>query len=160
MKKGLFFTQEKPFKVKILGVLIFVIIGYLLIKGDSSLSQVLILLSIGITLLGYSISYEVKKGFDVYRHFMFLGGTIYKAKTDLDFPEYISVFSASFKQDNEWGTVSALGTQAKQNSFVIRLFNGNNRFTLFKTSNYQNAIGKANQLSELLGVEIHDATKP
>jgi len=158
MMNTLFFKQQKPSKVKILAVLILMLDGYLLFKSYSTISQMLILFAIAIILLGYSVSYEIRKNFDVFKHLKFLGITIYKAKEDLAFPEYISVFSALFKQDNEWGSVSALGTQEKHSSFVIRLFNGNSKFTLFKTNNYQKAIVRANELSELLGVEVYDAT--
>ncbi len=156
--KALFFKQPKPSKIKILAVLILLLDGYLLFKSYSTVSQILILLTIAIVLLGYSFSYEIRKNFDVFRHFTFFGITIYKVKENLTFPEYISVFSALFKHDNEWGAVSALGTQEKHSFYVIRLFNGNNKFTLFKTNNYENAISRANELSELIGVEVYDAT--
>ncbi|WP_299259159.1 hypothetical protein [uncultured Aquimarina sp.] len=157
--KKLFFKQQKPLKIKILGILIFVLVGYLLLIGNSSLSQVLILLTIGVLLLGYSISYEVRVSFEVYRHLRFFNSTVYKVKKDLVFPEYISVFSALFTQDNEWGSVSALGTKEKHGSFVIRLFSENNKFTLFKTNNYETALLRAKELGELIDVEIYDATK-
>ncbi len=157
--KSMLFKQTKPIKVKVLSVLILCLIPYLVLRYDSPISQIMTMLVIGVVLLGYSVSYEIKKGFDNYKHFAIFGVTIWKQRIVLDFPDYISVFSASFKQDNEWGTVSALGTQAKNDAIVIRLFHESKYFTLFKTNTYEIALTKAKELGELLNVEIHDATK-
>ncbi len=157
--KSMLFKQIKPIKVKILGVFILCIIPYVVFQYDSPISQIMTMLLIGVVLLGYSVSYEIKKGFDNYKHFAIFGITIWRQKLNLDFPDYISIFGASFKQDNEWGTVSALGTQAKNDAIVIRLFHESKYFTLFKTNTYEIALTRAKELGELLNVEIHDATK-
>jgi len=157
---SLYFEQLKPLKIKILGIVIFPLIGYILFKEIGSIFQIIFLLVISVILLLYKIRYEVMVGGYVYKHFGFLNITVYKRKMDISYPEYISVFSASFKQDNEWGSVSALGTQERHEKIVIRFFNGTEKFTLYKTNNYTIALKKAKELGELLDVEIHNAIRP
>ncbi len=158
MEKMLF-KQPKPQKILILGVLILVFAFYVMLNKESPWSQIITMVLIGLVLFGYSVSYEITKNFKSYKHFKMLGLIIWKQRITLDRPDYISVFSASFKQDNEWGTVSALGTKTRNNAIVIRLFKGNKYFTVYKTYRYENAIEKAQKLGALLGVEVYDATK-
>ncbi|KAA1247356.1 hypothetical protein [Aquimarina sp. RZ0] len=132
---------------------------YLVIADKFVLSQILILVGVGFVLLGYSVSYEVRKDFKNYKHIMFFGVTVFKQKLIIDFPEYISVFSASFKQDNNWGTVSAMGTKGMYDAIVVRFFTMNSHFTVFNTSTYELALDTAKKLGMLLNVEIRDTTK-
>jgi argininosuccinate synthase len=75
------------------------------------------------------------------------------------FPEYISIFSASFKKDNDWGAIAALGTQQKSQNIVIKFFRGHNNEIVYKSNNYDQSLEKANELSTLLGIRVHDAIK-
>ncbi|MDY8135327.1 hypothetical protein [Aquimarina sp. 2201CG5-10] len=154
-----FLKQSKPLKVKILGILIIVLIVYLFFFYDSPLSQIVTLSIISFLLLSYSISYEIRKDFSNYKHISFLGFSVFKQKLKIDFPDYISVFSASFKQDNEWGAISAIGKEGKHDAFVVRFFSGNKNFTIYKTNKYSRALSKSNKIGDLLNIEIHDATK-
>lgn len=157
--KSIFLKQQKPLKVKILYMLIFMLTIYLIIVDTIILSQIMTLLGIGLILLGYSVSYEIKKDFENHKHIMFFGFSVFKEKLVINFPEYISVFSASFKQDNTWGAVSAIGTKQRQDAIVIRFFSDTTHFTVFKTSSHTIAFDNAKKLKALLDVEIRDATK-
>ena len=156
---SVFLKQYKPAKVKILGIIILVFVAYLLIGNNVLLSQILILSFITILLIGYSVLYKIDKEFENYKLIRFLGITIWKQKITIEYPDYISVFSISFTQDNNWGTISSLGSQIKQNATVARFFSGSRYTTLYKSENYQSALDKANELSQLLNVEVYDATK-
>lgn len=70
------------------------------------------------------------------------------------YPDYISLFSASFKQDATWGQVVALGKQLKDKSYVIRLFKDRQHFTVFKSHSLDSAKDKATQLTSLLDVKL------
>ncbi len=159
MMKSISLKQPKPLKVKILGALILALIPFALVNNENPFFQIVTMAILSIILLGYTVSYQIKKDFDNYKHITLFGLTVWKQKLDIDFPEYISVFSASYKQDNEWGTVSALGTRIENKLMVIRFFCQQKHFTVLKINNYNKAIDKANELGEMLNVKIYDATK-
>ncbi len=155
--KSVFLKQPKPLKVKILGVLLLLLLPFALVDNENPFLQILIMIIISSLLLGYSIIYEIRKDFVNYKCFALFGWTVWKQKLDIEYPEYISIFSASFKQDNEWGTVSALGTRIEDKSIVLRFFNDQRYFTAFKNNKYQKVLDKAKEVSELLEVEIYNA---
>ncbi|WP_024768612.1 hypothetical protein [Aquimarina macrocephali] len=151
--------QEKPVKGRILSILILVIsIAFLFYTEEPLLTRLIfLLLSLGV--FGYSISYKINKDFNNQKLFLVFGFPIFKTKLDLEYPDYISVFTTSFSLDNEWGAVSAIGTKERHSKIVVRFFAGNKNFTLYKTEKDEKAYKKANELSELLGVEIYDSSK-
>ncbi|WP_074409875.1 MULTISPECIES: hypothetical protein [Aquimarina] len=151
--------QEKPIKGKILSILVLVIsVAFLFYTEEPILSRfIFLLLSLGV--FGYSVSYKINRDFNNQKLFSFFGFPIFKTKLDLEYPDYISVFTTSFSLDNEWGAVSAIGTKERHSKIVVRFFTGNKNFTLYKTEKYEKASRKANELSKLLGVEIYDRSK-
>ncbi|WP_106793702.1 hypothetical protein [Aquimarina sp. Aq78] len=151
--------QEKPVKGRILSILILVIaIAFLFYTEEPLLSRLIfLLLSLGV--FGYSVSYKINRDFNNQKLFSLFGFPIFETKLDLEYPDYISIFTTSFSLDNEWGAVSAIGTKERHSKIVIRFFSGNKNFTLYKTEKYGKAYKKANELSELLGVEIYDRSK-
>jgi len=154
MKKTLFFEQEKPLTVKILGAVIMLIVLWFVVINSGPLNQVVVMSLIGLTLIGYSISYEITPDFKNKRHFKLFGLSVFKSKLETAFPDYMVVFSAKFKQGAEWGPVGAMGKERTGDSFVIRLFKGNKHFTLYRNKSMQKTKTKAVALSEMIGVEI------
>ncbi|WP_271770051.1 hypothetical protein [Aquimarina algiphila] len=157
--KSVFCKQEKPIKGRILSVLVLLVsIAFLFYTEESILSR-LVFFFFSLIVFGYSVSYKINKDFNNQKLFSVFGFPVLKTKLNLDFPDYISVFSASFSLDNEWGTVSAIGTKERHSKIVVRFFTKNKNFTLYKTERYEKALKVAHELSELLEVEIYDTIK-
>jgi len=155
MSNAMFFKQSKPVTVQILGVILLVLMAISVYEGEPPLSQIISMSAMGIILLGYSVSYEIRSDFDNKRHIQLFGISVLKSKLKLSYPEYVTVFSARFKQNTDWGPVAALGKEANSGSFVIRLFKGNKYFTVFKTKLIETANMKAEKLAKLLGVSVN-----
>ncbi|GAA4273252.1 hypothetical protein U6A24_20065 [Aquimarina gracilis] len=157
--KSIICKQERALKGKIVSFIVLVFsVLYLLVISEPLLSR-LLLFTISIVVFGFSVSYKINSDFNNQKLFSVFDIILFKTKLDLDFPDYVSVFSASFKLDNDWGAIGALGTKEKHDKIVVRFFTGNKNFTLYKTNKYEEAVNKANALSELLNVEVYDATK-
>ncbi len=157
--KSVFLKQLKPQQATISGSVLLLLIPVLWYFKENSVDKILILLLIGLVLIGYSVTYEIQKGFENYKRIRLFGVTLWKQKLKVLFPEYISVFSTSFKKDNEWGTVAALGTKSVNENVVIKFFKGQKNEIVYKSSEYANALEKANELSVMLNVRVHDAVK-
>lgn len=108
---------------------------------------------------GFSTSYKIDSDFENCKLFSVFGLVLFKTKLNLDFPDYVSVFSGSFVQNNDWSTVSAIGIKERHNKYVVRFFKENKKTTLFRSEMYDKALKKANELSKLLNIEVFDATK-
>ncbi|MBM1105232.1 hypothetical protein JQC67_03675 [Aurantibacter crassamenti] len=154
MKSSLYFKQKKPIIAPILGVMLLVIGANLFYENKSSTSQIAILILMVLVLFGYSISYEIAVDFKNWRHFKMFGFTLFKSKLKIDYPEYITVFSAIHKQNAEWGPIAAMGKERSGDSWVIRFFSGRKHFTLFRTKSLKKAQLRATELSKLLEVEL------
>ena len=154
MKNKLFFNQKKALTVRILGVVILVLLAYLWFNVSLPISQIVVMFSLGIFLVGYSVAYEFNNDFKNKKHLKLFGVTLFKVSLDVLFPEYISVFSASFKKGADWGSVAAIGKENKENDYVIRLFKGRKHFTVYKTKSQEEARDKATALATLLKVEL------
>lgn len=154
MKNSLYFKQLKPTTVTVLGVFLLIILGMVMFTNSGTLDQYIVLSGLSIVVLGYSISYEITKDFKNKKHYKLFGQTLFRQKLQCIYPEYITVFSASFKQGAEWGSVAALGKERGERLFVIRLFKGNRHFTIFKTKSLEKATTMAVELCELLSVEL------
>ncbi len=95
--------QEKALKGKILSNIMLGFSLVLFLVESIPLFQKTIFLTISILLVGYSISYKITKDFKNQKLVSFFGIHLFEMKMELDFPEYISVFSATYSLDNEWG---------------------------------------------------------
>ncbi|MEW7289561.1 hypothetical protein [Aquimarina sp. 2304DJ70-9] len=151
--------QERALKGKILSVFILVFSVFFLFTTSEPLFSRIILLGVSLFVFGFSVSYKINMDFNNQKLFSVFGITIFKTKLKLEYPEYISVFSASYSLNNEWGSVAAIGTKERHDKVVVRFFTGNKNFTLYTTENYQVALDKANALSELLGIEIYNTVE-
>ncbi|WP_378180155.1 hypothetical protein [Aquimarina sp. SS2-1] len=107
----------------------------------------------------FSVSYKINKDFKNKKLYAVFGLVLFESNLSFEFPDYISVFSGSFSINNDWATVSALGTKERHEKTVVRFFTENRKTTVFSTNNYTKALKKASELSDLLGVKMYDATK-
>lgn len=109
---------------------------------------------IGLFLAGFSNAYRITKDFKNEKLFILYGRIFWRSKLDIEFPDYISVFHASFvSRDKEDGS------ESRSKKWVVRFFKDNRFFTILEENDYHVALRNANELSELLGVEIYDSSK-
>lgn len=159
MRKYVLCKQERALKGKILVTVVFVFSILMLFFGNEELWSRVLLVVVSSLFLGFSTSYRINDNFENYKLFSVFGLVFFKTKIELEYPDYISVFSGSFVQNNDWSTVSAIGTKERQDKYVVRFFKDNRKTTLFQSEKYDKALEKANKLSRLLNVEVFDATK-
>lgn len=154
MIQSLFYIQKKPLTALILGYILLVVLFSLLVTNSGPLNQHIVLGIITFFLIGYSISYEVSKDFILFKHLKVFGITLFKSKIHFPFPDYLIVFSATYKQGAEWGSVAAIAKERGGDNYVIRLFKGNKHFTIYRTNSLEDAKEKASELSVFLNVEF------
>jgi len=131
----------------------------MLFIGPEPLYSRMILFIISLLFFGFSISYKITKEFSNQKLYSVFGIVFYRTELKSEFPDYISIFSGSFSVNNDWSSVSALGTKERHDKVVVRFFTENRNTTLYITNRYDKALNTASDLSKLLDVEIHDATK-
>jgi len=151
--------QSKPLQAYISGTLLLLLCPFVWYYNENSLEKIALVLLIGLVLIGYSVTYEIRQTFDNYKRINLFGITIWKQQLHLLFPDYISLFSSSFKKDNEWGAVAALGSKSKYQSAVVKFFKGQKNEIIYKSNDYTKALEKTNELSVMLNVRIYDAVK-
>lgn len=154
MKESIFFKQEKPLTVWILGSFLLLLTVYFLLYEEAPLSQIIVMTLLSLVLLGYSTSLEVSSDFRSVKHIKFFGVSLTRTKINMIIPEYIGLFSARYKQGSEWGSVAAMGRERAGHRWVIRLFKRNKHFTLYRSRSFSMAKQKATALSTLLNVEL------
>jgi len=154
MNEPIFLKQAKPIMANILGVFVLILAVFLIYEQTAKMSQLLIMLLIVVLLLGHSTSYEIRQDLRHKKHFKLFGVTVFKQKLECIFPDYITVFSALFKKDAEWGPIAAMGKKGREGNYVVRFFKGNTHFTLWKTNSLDLANRKAMELGKLLNVEV------
>jgi len=86
--------------------------------------------------------------------FCFFGYPVLQLKLNIIYPEYVSIFSGNFSVDNNWSTVSALGTKERHSKNAVRFFSGNKYSTVYISLSFNDAEEIALQLSEMLEVEL------
>ncbi|WP_062055089.1 hypothetical protein [Aquimarina longa] len=128
--------------------------SFLILMDEIPILPSIFLVCITIILSGFVKSYKITKDFKNELLLTFYGVIIRRSPLDLEFPDYISVFHASFISRNEED-----GTENKFKKWVVRFFNENHHFTIFEDGSYNNALEIAKELSELLEVEIYDTSK-
>lgn len=150
--------ESKTLLMKIVAfitIVVYSFISYLVIEF-SILSILLSVFSffIGICLVGFSKAHKITRDFNNEILYIFYGKIIWKSKFYIDYPDYISVFHASFVQRCEDD-----GTENKFKKWVIRFFKGNTHCTVLEEDNYNNVLKTANDLGILLKVEVYDRSK-
>ncbi len=155
MKKQVSFKQEKPITVIMMAALLF----FLSILSIGEFSSFIGVFLLALVLTGYKISYDITEDFNAKKVVSFFNIPIFQSPLNLDFPDYISLFGANYSKSNEWGPVAAIGTKSNADKIAIKLFNGKTNFTLFKSSNYKVSKQLAEELRDLLNVELIDNVK-
>ncbi|PKV48741.1 hypothetical protein ATE84_0749 [Aquimarina sp. MAR_2010_214] len=133
-------------------IFVFVVTSFFISKFSIILGVLFFL--IGLFLAGFSNAYRITKDFNNEKLFILYGRIFWRSKLDLEFPDYISVFHASFVSRDE-----VEGTEDKFKKWVVRFFSDNRFFTILEENDYHIALKSANELSELLGVEVYDRSK-
>ena len=148
--------QIKPLTVKILGAFLFILTIWMMVQYQSPTSQIVVMFLISFILLGYQVSFEFTKGYKNKRLLKLFGIVVWSSKMDSIFPDYIKIYSGHYKQDSEFGPVSALGNSRQYGFYAVRFFKGNKHFTPFKSTHMEEVLSKAKELSALLEVELLD----
>jgi len=147
--------ESRTSKVKTFEIITMIVYAVLsLMIVHLSLKTSVFVFGVGLCFVGYSEAYKISKDFNNYRLFLFFGKTIWKSKLDIEFPDYISVFHASFVHRDEVD-----GTEDILKKWVVRFFKDNRYFTVLEDDTYDIVLESANRLSELLNVEVYDTTK-
>lgn len=153
MKTSMLFKQEKTITPKVLGFSLLLLTAVSMYSPKVPLSQIISMGAIGGVLLGYSVSYEICKHGLHFKHLKLFGATVLKTKLKFFNPDVIRAFPALFKNNFNWGPVAAIGKHNKGNKYVIRLFDGNRHFTVFKTTSFEAASTKARKLGYIFEVK-------
>lgn len=156
--KNVICKQQRALKAKILTSLVLGVAVLMLLNTDLLLMTRLLFFIIALVVFGFSTSYKITESFDNEKLFSVFDVTVFTAKLEIEFPDYVSVYSGSFSSNNDWSTISALGTKERHNKFAVRFFKENKNHTLYLTHQHKDALQKATALSELLNVELYDST--
>ncbi|WP_117880156.1 hypothetical protein [Aureibaculum luteum] len=84
---------------------------------------------------------------------------LFSRKKTLLYPNYISIVHQGYREAGGWMWYPTVFGEVRYKLYVIKFFHGNKQDTVFKTSNKEEAIRKANELSKLLYVKIHNTLK-
>ena len=149
------FKQKKNIKEYIFGS-IFILFGLLAMLSSETLFYGFLVMLIGIIFIGFNIKYEITNTFNNRKHISVFSIPLFKTKLVFPYPDYVSIFATQFRQSNEYGAVSAIGHDSKFKEIVIRLFKHNKHLTVFRTTNYQEALNNANFLKDMLEIELYN----
>lgn len=149
------FNQKKNIKEYIFGSL-FMLAGLLVMLGSETFFYGILVMLVGIIFIGFNIKYEITKTYNNKKHISLFNIPLFKIKLDFPFPDYVSLFATQFTQSNEYGAVSAIGHDSKFKEVVIRLFKHNKHLTVYRTTNYQEALNNANFLKDMLNIELYN----
>lgn len=145
------FKEYKNTKAKYIGIGLLLFSIFIMTQELSGI----ILTVIGLLVLGVHTEIEVFKNFENKLNIILFNMKLFSIQTELIYPEYISLFGQSFSSDNEFSTVSALGSTASFDFYVIRFFGKNNKNDIvFKSKNKEVVLIKGKQLANLLNVEL------
>jgi len=145
------FKEYKNTKAKYIGIGLLLFSLFIITQELSGI----ILTVIGLLILGVNTEIEVFKNFDNKLNITLFNAKLFSIKKDLIYPEYISLFGQSFSSNNEFSTVSALGSTAEFDFYVIRFFGERNRNDIvFKSKNKDEVLIKGSELSILLNIEL------
>jgi len=143
--------EYKNMKAKYIGIGLLLFSIFIMTQELSGI----ILTLIGLLVLGVNTEIEVFKNFDNKLNITLFNIKFFSIKKNLIYPEYISLFGQSFSSNNDFSTVSALGSTAEFDFYVIRFFGERNRNDIiFKSKNKEEVLIKGSELSILLDVEL------
>lgn len=117
--------------------------------------KTVIAIPIALLLLGFNTEIEIFNIAKSKRNVKLFSLKLFSINMKIINPDYISVFGQSFSHDNDFSTVSALGSSTAFDLYVIRFFDENNRNQIvFKSKNRDEVLIKGSELSILLDVEL------
>lgn len=159
MMQSVICKQQKALKGKIITTVILLVSILMLFKTTEPFLSRLLFFVIAVIVFGFSVSFKITQSFKNRKIYQVFGIPIFSVDLDLIYPDYISVSSGLYSLDNEWGTVSSLGTKERHDKTSVRFFKDNRNEIVFLSDKYQESFRKAKELSQLLEVELYDATK-
>jgi len=120
----------------------------------------LFLLLIFLLVFGFNYEYIIVRNGSSLLVVKIFNKTILSIKKSFITPDYISLMYQSFYESSHFSWYPNVFPDTKFKLYTIKFFKGNNRETVFKTDNKEEAIQKANMLSKLLNVRINNTLKP
>ena len=75
---------------------------------------------------------------------------------DFPYPDYISIFSTTFKGSNEYGAVSALGRTSRYDKIIIKLFKDSQNISIYKEELYEGTLNSTNFIKDILNIELYN----
>lgn len=151
------FIQEKPLTIKIFGGVLLGMAILLAGFGDGiALGQLLTMSGLGLVLLGYSLTYEIHADYGNKRSYNLFGLPMYKTVLKVEFPDYISLFSARVGKDSGWGPIAAMGGSTGGKRYTVRMFKGRQHFTLYRSTDLEKTWEKSASLGKLLNVPVKE----
>lgn len=143
--------EYKNMKAKYIGIGLLLFSLFIMTQELSGI----ILTLIGLLVLGVNTEIEVFKNFDNKLNITLFNIKFFSVKKNLIYPEDISLFGQSFNSNNDFSTVSALGSTAEFYFYVIHFFGERNRNNVvFKSKKKEEVLIKGSELSILLDIEL------
>ncbi|MBJ2174132.1 hypothetical protein JBL43_07780 [Aureibaculum sp. A20] len=141
--------------------LVFILLPFLFFVMTLSVfnSYFLLFSLLSIPVLSLNYKYVIKNNFEnklVIRMFSF---SFFSQKKTLLYPIYISIVHQGYKEAGGMMWYPTVLGEVRYKLYVIKFFHGKKQDTVFKTSNKEKAIYKANELSKLLNVRIYNTLK-
>lgn len=145
------FKEHKNTKARYIGIGLLLFSLFIMTQELSGI----ILTVIGLLILGVNTEIEVFKNFENKLNITLFNTKLFSIKKNLIYPEYVSLFGQTFSSNNDFSTVSALGSTAEFDFYVIRFFGeGNKNDIIFKSKNKEEVLSKGKQLANLFNVEL------
>lgn len=133
------FKEYKNTKAKYIGIGLLLFSLFIMTQKLSGI----ILTVFGLLILGVNTEIEVFKNFDNKLNITLFNTKLFYIKKDLIYPEYVSLFGQTFSSNNDFSTVSALGSTTEFDFYVIRFFGERNKNDIiFKSKNKEEVLSK------------------
>jgi len=152
--KSVFLKQTKPTTTAILGAFIGLLTALVVYEGTSSLGQTILMFSISIILLAYSMSHEINEEFANFKHFKLFGNTVFKTRLPSFCPERIVILPVIVNTQSDRGPLAAIGKNHRNRQYAIRLFKDNKHSPVFRSNSLSEIKSKGAELGKVLNQEI------
>lgn len=148
-------NQPIPFRQKIIVGLPLIAIGLLGFKESVFVGLACIIL--GLIVFSLNKSLIITKTFKCYYEIKSFSFSLFKIKRKLFFPDYVSLFFQSFIQPNNVGFSPKVLGDSRFKLYTIKFFKDHKNVIIFTSSNKNEAINLAVDLTKMLDVELHNA---
>ncbi|MET2986444.1 hypothetical protein [Aureibaculum conchae] len=141
--------------------LFIVFLPVLLLVGILSVFKIYYIFLLLFLLPFFWLSYEycIQRNFENFVYIKIFGTAIYQKKKVFIVPDYISLNHQGYKEGGTWMWYPTIFGDARYKLYAIKFFKGNKNQTVFKTPYKEEARLKAEQLSTLLDIRIHNTLK-